>query len=597
MLREYRLTNFKAFGETVTIPIRPLTLIFGANSSGKSSIFQSMLLLKQTLEEAKNPNAALLLKGSLVDLGTYRDFVHRHETERNFGFGARFDLERAGAERADALPESAQKIVESDKDSLPELAQKIVESASVTKAGLTVQFSSDEEGHAATPRNVDLAVGDQKQAVISYLSYRHYLSRLAFERFIALANKLIALSEEWIALKGEDKDKEANNIKTKMGEVRKQLEKQDEICKRYSDLEEVTIKPESEFWRHWWSCTKSYIREELDNDGVYPYGSDDKDGVSFDGGHERANFFEKLENYQFEDAIGDLGNALRGSTADHRNFLPEGHDITSVACPFQVRYFYSLHPKDEYIDGLDISPFTLHVCSTFRRLLEDLVYLGPLRSHPERHYEFSGDTTDYVGQSGEYLPSILFEDQELLEQINSDLERLGVKYQLKLSKLQYEDSSPSNVFSLRLVDTRTKIDASLRDVGFGISQVLPIVMQSGLSEKKTLLIEQPEIHLHPAHQAELGDMFIRSAKERGNTLLLETHSEHLMLRILRRIRETTDNELPEGIPAIRPEDVAVLYVQPGEKGAQVIEIPVTEDGDFARPWPQGFFAERVKELF
>ena len=95
MLREYRLTNFKAFGETVTIPIRPLTLIFGANSSGKSSILQSLLLLKQTLEEAKNPNTALLPKGSLVDLGTYRDFVHRHETERDFEFGARFGLKRS----------------------------------------------------------------------------------------------------------------------------------------------------------------------------------------------------------------------------------------------------------------------------------------------------------------------------------------------------------------------------------------------------------------------------------------------------------------------------------------------------------------------
>ena len=111
------------------------------------------------------------------------------------------------------------------------------------------------------------------------------------------------------------------------------------------------------------------------------------------------------------------------------------------------------------------------------------------------------------------------------------------------------------------------------------------------------MIEQPEIHLHPAHQVELGDIFIRSAKEQGNTLLLETHSEHLILRILRRIRETTENELPEGFPPIRPEDVAVLYIQPGEKGAQVIEIPVTEDGEFARPWPQGFFDDRVEELF
>ena len=238
--------------------------------------------------------------------------------------------------------------------------------------------------------------------------------------------------------------------------------------------------------------------------------------------------------------------------------------------------------------------------SPLPQFLESLVYLGPLRRHPERHYEFSGDTTDYVGQSGEYLPSILFEDQELVEQINSDLGRIGVKYQVKLDKLQYEDKSPSNVFSLRLID-KAGIDASLRDVGFGISQVLPIVVQSRLSEKKTLLIEQPEIHLHPAHQAELGDMFIRSALgEQRNTILLETHSEHLMLRILRRIRETSENEpLPEGIPAIRPEDVAVLYVQPGEgdEGAQVIEIPVTADGDFARLWPEGFFVERSKELF
>ena len=543
MLREYRLTNFKAFGETVTIPIRPLTLIFGANSSGKSSIFQSLLLLKQTLEEAKNPNTALLPKGSLVDLGTYRDFVHRHETERNFGFEVRFDLEI---------------------EKIPILIRSILECANSEKAGISIQFSGEKE--RAYPRHVDLAIGEQRQAIISCFRHRR------------LHPPTLKRPRE-----------------------------------RFSYSDEVEINPDLEFWRHWYTGTKDYI-EKFD-----PIAALDEFAEVIEGGlddiqekpndiAEKQTYLEKLRKYQFEEAIKDLMANMERNKFDvtYRNFLPErAYKLNDDSeGPFNSRRsILDWEREEKYngmyneVDGYDISRFIEPGCSTFRRLLEDLAYLGPLRSRPERHYEFSGDTTDYVGQSGEYLPSILFRRPELVEQINKDLKRLKVGYQLKVSKLQYEDESPSNVFSLRLVD-ENGIDASIWDVGFGISQVLPIVAQSRLSEKKTLLIEQPEIHLHPAHQAELGDMFIRSAlEEQKNTLLLETHSENLILRILRRIRETTDNELPEGFPPIRPEDVAVLYVQPGENGAQVIEISVTEDGDFASPWPQGFFDERVEELF
>ena len=573
MLREYRLTNFKAFGETVTIPIRPLTLIFGANSSGKSSIFQSLLLLKQTLEEAKDPGTVLLPKGSLVDLGMYRDFVHRHEIERNFEFGAHFDLEGT--------------------DALPSLVRKVIEGVSVTNAGLTVQFSSKEKRPL---QRIDLAAGDQRQAIISYHPARLYRQSLKrpTERIATLEDEHDNLLKRLVALSEENKHEEVKAVGSEIVRVNEQLRHNRKLLEEAAEKhgwEEVEVRPDSEIWRHWWEYTKSSIREELDKDEVWRYGNDEKD-----------EFFEKLEADQLEDLIKDIREASNSSTVVYKNFLPESHNQEYIGSHFQVSYFYSLYPKDEYIDGLDIFPFTRHVCFTFRRLLEDLVYLGPLRRHPERHYEFSGDTTDYVGQTGEYLSSILFQSPELVAQINEDLKRLDVKYKLKVSKLQYEEGpSPSNVFSLRLIDKRLgdkdEIDVSLRDVGFGISQVLPIVLQNRLSKKKTLLIEQPEIHLHPAHQAELGDMFIRSAKERGNTLLLETHSEHLILRLLRRIRETNDNNLPKGFPQISPEDVAVLYVQPGENGAQVIEIPVTEDGDFKNPWPGGFFEESIKELF
>jgi hypothetical protein len=146
----------------------------------------------------------------------------------------------------------------------------------------------------------------------------------------------------------------------------------------------------------------------------------------------------------------------------------------------------------------------------------------------------------------------------------------------------------------------------LEEVGYGISQVLPVLIHSFGTKSKLISIEQPEIHIHPALQAELGDVFIESALgENKNTFLLETHSEHLILRLLRRIRETAEGDMedwPEDLrkacpDGIRPEDVAVLYVEPGEEGARVIELPITPDGDFSRPWPGGFFGERSKELF
>ena len=532
MLREYRLTNFKAFGETVTIPIRPLTLIFGANSSGKSSIFQSLLLLKQTLGEAKNPNTALLPNGSFVHLGTYRDFVHRHETERDFEFGAQFDLEGTNG--------------------LPPLAKEIIESVGATKAGLTVQFSG-----GPYLRHVGLAIGELRQAIISYCRHRRtYPPRRTHPPTPKHPHE------------------------------------------RFSYSEEMEIKPELEFWRYLYTCTKSYIISRLEAVETQ------EDDLS-----------EKLKNYQFEDAIKAIRDALPSSQVGYENFLPRSHTIPHSLL-FQISdnprtdfilydsildnsglYKWVLNDEDEYIYEVNLSPFVSHICSSFERNLRDLVYLGPLRSQPERDYEFSGDTTDYVGQSGEYWPSILYKSRKRVEQANMDLERLGVKYRLKIDKLQYEDGSPSNRFSPRLVDKDTDIDASMRDVGFGISQVLPIVVQSRLSENKTLLIEQPEIHLHPAHQAELGDMFIRSAKERGNTLLLETHSEHLLLRIMRRMRETSTGKLSEGAIAVRPEDVMVLFVESDGSQSVVREMPLDERGELVKAWPGGFFEEGLREIF
>ena len=202
----------------------------------------------------------------------------------------------------------------------------------------------------------------------------------------------------------------------------------------------------------------------------------------------------------------------------------------------------------------------------------------------------------------------LSEDNELLKRVNTEFENLKTGYQLEIVPLNNPHVDVEDVFLLHFIDQRNNTRASIKDVGFGFSQVLPVVVKTRAGFFKNILIEQPELHLHPAMQAELGDLFIRGAKEvekplgvdvnmqKYNNFILETHSEHLILRLLRRVRETTDGELPDNTPPITPDDIAVLYIEPGENGAEVTHIPVTSDGEFAKPWPQGFFPERFKEL-
>lgn len=159
-------------------------------------------------------------------------------------------------------------------------------------------------------------------------------------------------------------------------------------------------------------------------------------------------------------------------------------------------------------------------------------------------------------------------------------------------------SQADRLQELVLIDLRTNTPVSHRDVGIGVSQVLPVLVSAYASQQQILAIEQPEIHLHPALQAELGDVFIESALgPRRNTFILETHSEHLVLRLMRRMRDTCEGRLPDGLPPVHPEDVAILYVQPKGPAAVVRVLELDEEGQFLDPWPGGFFEEGFRERF
>ena len=150
---------------------------------------------------------------------------------------------------------------------------------------------------------------------------------------------------------------------------------------------------------------------------------------------------------------------------------------------------------------------------------------------------------------------------------------------------------------LQLVTAGSDLPVRTSDIGVGISQILPVVVAALDPDRPGITaIEQPELHVHPKIQVELGDLFAQRI-DQGGVFLIETHSEHLMLRLLRRIEETHGEELPEGKPSLKPDQVSVVFLEQVGSEVRATRLRIDETGEFKDRWPQGFFDERVDELF
>lgn len=146
-----------------------------------------------------------------------------------------------------------------------------------------------------------------------------------------------------------------------------------------------------------------------------------------------------------------------------------------------------------------------------------------------------------------------------------------------------------------LWDDVRQCEVAFSDVGVGISQLFPIIVAAVVARNGLVTCEQPELHVHPRIQVAIGDLLTQA--NRDCSFLIETHSEHLILRILRRIRESTEGELPDGLKQLNPEDVSIIYLDAAAGGVKATRIEIDRYGEFTSRWPNGFFAERGEELF
>ncbi|MDQ1339981.1 MAG: hypothetical protein QG567_1137, partial [Campylobacterota bacterium] len=187
----------------------------------------------------------------------------------------------------------------------------------------------------------------------------------------------------------------------------------------------------------------------------------------------------------------------------------------------------------------------------------------------------------------------LIQSKEMQDRLNiwlSNEQKLKSTYLVKV----YEEDNHKNLVFL---DTQKQTEVTPRDMGLGISQMLPILISTMGSQSTKIYLEQPELHLHPAVQMELMDEFIRSHNENNNEFMMESHSEHMLLRVMKRLRQTADGTLEDESLRLTPDDVCLLYVDNDGEQTYIQELRLSEKGRLKDRWPNGFFEEGFKERF
>lgn len=510
MLHALELENFKAFGKRARIPFAPITLIFGENSAGKSTILQALNLLKQT-EDSRVAGASLLLqaKNGIVDLGDFQEFLFDHDPKRTLSIRV----------------ETAIDELDIDYPLLPMYMSNEV--------GIELSFKRSSHEEDVLLDQIGIYAGESCKCIAKFkcLGQMSNIS-VDFADYSRPPSPLTGTKCIWLTQEPEYWEPQ----------FRYDKERKEVILQFLKYRVQNLLKDDSQ-------KDPDFLNDSLDalEDFIEFFSSD------FD-----------LEAY-----ISKM----------HKEEI--GCDISlGVQAFFPI--FHLFHPTVRGRSATNQLAIITGVA--LKQTLEALFPMGPFRKPPERQYTFGGTTPQHVGYQGDLLPDLLLRRDDLVEQANKWLKQLDIDYELEIKSAE---AFSGDLFQVRLIDIRRKepVSVALADVGYGISQLLPFVVQSLVPGKRIISIEQPEVHVHPKLQADIGDLLAEAIKSEKQ-FIIETHSEHLILRLQRLVR----NKLLE------PEDVSVIYVSRRPEGAKAERLHLDEDGDFIDEWPNGFFLERLREL-
>jgi len=585
---ELRLKNFKSIREG-RVPLHPLTVIVGANSSGKSTVLQALLALAQTVKGEVGTDR-IAFNGEYVQLGEFRE-VQSFGSEASSGISIGLSAEvNRNAPRIRATRDSSRghpsKLVWDSSFAIPSDPSKgygllrsvelrLIDDETESRFSLEIaslRQNSQEEGEARLDDPLAAFRGPLLEVdgrLNEYQPYQpHTLHSVRFwagipEKVIVELDRFKLYAQAWWDswLREHQDDYET---------IRRQIQ-------RSSESTSKAAAPWSQRIAAVITAAKQIesLEKSLDGDQAQ---AEQSEQLALDPDEIRREFLISVRRCTDKQRERILWSMAFLGEREFREHLRK-----------QVRHLPSMDVPVRTELGGELGTLVGDTSGYLRFALRAIKYLGPLREAPGALYDPSPARFD-IGTRGEYAAAVL--DAHSRERINCPLPEgrvqqmeLGAALDFWLSELGLAEKAQAKDLgrlgmSLSVAPKGVGRFVDLTAVGVGVSQVMPVVLLCLWSRPNSLiLIEQPELHLHPAMQLKLADFLIECTRS-GRQIIVETHSEHLVNRLRRRVANDSTRTLSRSI--------GLLFAEQKNGVSQYRATTISESGGLSEGWPEGF---------
>ena len=520
MLKKIGLNNVRSFKDLKDLEIKPITVLCGTNSSGKSTILKSLLLWKQTLENLSYFDG-FQLNGKYTNLGSQEDLLHNNTRSKVIKFNFQFEETTQNLELFNTILNSEARNVNFPGTAFSELViNTIPEGTFKSSDSIKIDFTLAYKINVKSEMGIDI-----KEYNLKIIPMENNDAKKSTEKgFI-------------------DDTHDSNNVELKISVINKDKIKVE--WKNLLPLEKVN---------------PNALANELS---------------------------KKLQNLKEKNHILEK----TGTGSYFSNILEFYVSSSSIEMQKDLGFF-----PDGMAEFVRITEYMKRVLTQY---FSGISYLGPLREEPSRRYIFDDRVND-IGIKGENSAFLYNKYKEeitqwyntfdpinekvinnvgtLEEAVKNLLDEIGI---LDFGSVKNEELHRFSLRSSEFNEGRVNI----ADVGFGVSQVVPIVIAGLLEDSETLILEQPEIHLHPKMQMKLAD-FLLAMPLSGKNLIIETHSEHIINRFVRRI--------VEGESGLRNSSVGINFIRMTDKGSKIEKVKISEKNGIEN-WPDEFFDQTFGE--